>query len=182
MKKFSLIICAAFLCAMSVQSQTPAASANTDVDCGQGVEIEATPVQGFHFVQWEDDATAPNPRQILNIKEATLKNYKAIFEENQAVDPAIDDPNNPTPDLGDVLQLTPKTDDDCLEFWHWSDIDENDVNNPLYNVNPREFTYQGVVPPFTAVFKTKVFNVEVVTETGDMSEGSVTITIIQQQP
>lgn len=180
MKKFSLIICAAFLCAMSVQAQTPAASANTDVDCGQGVEIEATPVPGFHFVQWEDDATEPNPRQILNIKEATLKSYKAIFAQNEAIDPAIEDPNNPTPDLGDVLQLTPKTDDDCLEFWHWSDIDDPD--DPLYAANPRQFTYQGVAPTFTAVFKTKVFNVEVVTETGDTSEGSVTVTIIQQQP
>lgn len=171
MKRFHVVLCASLVCAMNMFAQTPA-SDSKNVDCGSSVTITATPATGFHFVQWEDDATAPATRTISNIKDATLKNYKAIFASNQAIDPTIDDPNNPDPSLGDILQLTPKTDDDCLEFEHWSDI--TDPTDPNYAVNPRPFTYEGVAPTFTAVFRTKVYTVNVSAD--DNTQGSVSIT------
>lgn len=170
MKKFYVVLCASLVCAMNMFAQTPA-SDSKNVDCGSSVTITATPATGYHFVQWEDDATAPATRTISNIKDATLKNYKAIFAANQAIDPSIDDPTNPTPNPGDVLQLTPKTNDDCLVFDHWSDLTPGDAD---YAANPRSFTYEGVAPTFTAVFRTKVFTVTATAD--DNTQGSVTVT------
>jgi len=170
MKKFYVVLCASLVCAMNLMAQTPA-SDSKNVNCGSSVTITATPATGFHFVQWEDDATAPATRTITNIKDATLKNYKAIFAANQAIDPSIDDPTNPTPNPGDVLSLVPKTDDDCLVFDHWSDLTPGDAD---YAANPRSFTYEGVAPTFTAVFRTKVFTVTATAD--DNTQGSVTVT------
>lgn len=170
MKKFYVVLCASLICAMNMFAQTPA-SDSKNVDCGSSVTITATPATGYHFVQWEDDATAPATRTISNIKDATLKNYKAIFAANQAIDPSIDDPNNPTPNPGDVLSLVPKTNDDCLVFDHWSDLTPGDAD---YAANPRSFTYEGVAPTFTAVFRTKVFTVTATAD--DNTQGSVTVT------
>ncbi len=170
MKKFYVVLCASLVCAMNMFAQTPA-SDSKNVDCGSSVTITATPATGFHFVQWEDDATAPATRTISNIKDATLKNYKAIFAANEGIDPSIDDPNNPTPNPGDVLSLVPKTDDDCLVFDHWSDLTPSDAD---YAANPRSFTYEGVAPTFTAVFRTKVFTVTATAD--DNTQGSVTVT------
>jgi hypothetical protein len=74
------------------------------------------------------------------------------------------------------LHLNPQTDDECLEFDHWSDI--TDPTDPYYAVVPRDFEYNGVLPTFTAVFKTKVFNVTVGTATGDETQGEVTISVV----
>ncbi len=173
MKKLIVVLCASLVCAVNAFAQ---ASDSKNVDCGSSVTITATPKAGFHFVQWEDDATAPATRTISNIKDATLKNYTAIFAADETeIDPSI----NPGVDFpvahGTVLHLTPHTDDDCMEFEHWSDI--TDPNDPLYAANPRDFEYNGVLPTFTAVFKIIVYNVTVNTATGDDSQGDVTIVV-----
>ena len=168
MKNF-MIICAAVVFAASAMAATPATASLDDVNCGSAVKITATPETGFHFVQWEDGNTE-NPRTISDINDETPKNYKAIFAANQAIDPSIDDPNNPTPNPGDLLSLVPKTNDECLEFDHWSDLAPGDAD---YAANPRSFTYEGVAPTFSAVWKTKVFSVSVSAD--DNTQGSVTI-------
>ena len=98
---------------------------------------------------------------------------KAGFHFVTVIDPSIDPGVDFPVAHGTTLHLTPHTDDDCLEFDHWSDI--TDPTNPLYAANPRDFEYNGVLPTFTAVFKTKVFNVTV--NADDATHGDVTVTV-----
>lgn len=172
MKKLIVVLCASLVCVVNAFAQ---ASDSKEVNCDGSVTITATPKAGFHFVQWEDDATAPATRTISNIKDATLKNYKAIFAADETViDPSIDPGVDFPVAHGTTLHLTPHTDDDCQEFDHWSDI--TDPTDPNYAIVPRDFEYNGVLPTFTAVFKTKVFNVEV--NADDATHGDVTVTVI----
>lgn len=169
MKRFYVVLCASLICAMNVFAQ--AASDSKTVDCNGSVTIKATPVSGYHFVKWVDAASneyTDAEMTVSSIKEA--KTFTAHFAANEAIDPSIDDPTNPTPNPGDVLQLTPKTNDDCLVFDHWSDLTPGDAD---YAANPRSFTYEGVAPTFTAVFVTKTYNVNVNTATGDDTQGTV---------
>lgn len=170
MKKFYVVLCASLVCAMNVMAQTPA-SDSKNINCGGDATITATPATGFHFVQWEDDATAPATRTITNIK--AIQTYKAIFAADETViDPSIDPGVDFPVDHGTILHLTPHTDDDCQEFVHWSDID--DPTNPNYAANPRDFEYNGVLPTFTAVFQTIVYSVTATTD--DNTQGSVSVT------
>ena len=169
MKKLFVVLCASLVCAVNAFAQ---ASDSKNVDCNGSVTITASPKAGFHFVQWSDGSTEAT-RTIANIKEA--KSFTATFAADETViDPSID-PGVDFPVVhGTVLQLTPHTDDDCLEFDHWSDI--TDPTNPLYAANPRDFEYNGVLPTFTAVFKTKVYNVTV--NADDATHGDVTVTVL----
>ena len=176
-KKVFLILCATVLCAGNMFAQAAATDSKT-VDCNGDVTITATPKANYHFVKWVNDTTNDEyftaSLTVSNIK--AVKSYTAHFALNEAIDPSIVDPDNPTPALDDVINLTPHTDDDCLEFEHWSDID--DPTDPNYAIVPRPFTYKGVAPAFTAVFKTKTYNVTVNTATGDDTEGTVTISLV----
>ena len=169
MKRFYVVLCASLVCAVNAFAQ---ANDSKDVACDGSVTITASPKAGFHFVQWSDGSTEAT-RTIANIKEA--KSFTATFAADETViDPSID-PGVDFPVVhGTVLQLTPHTDDDCLEFDHWSDI--TDPTDENYNIVPREFEYNGVLPTFTAVFKTKVFNVTV--QADDADHGDVTVTVI----
>jgi len=170
MQKLFVVLCASLVCAVNAFAD---ATASTPVDCNGSVTIKATPKEGFHFVQWNDGNTEAT-RTIANIKEA--KSFTATFAADETViDPSIDPGTTFPVDHGTVLHLTPTTDDDCLEFDHWSDID--DPNDPNYAIVPRDFEYNGVLPTFTALFKTKVFNVTVTTATGDASQGDVTVVV-----
>ena len=164
-----LVLCASLVCAVNAFAQ---ASDSKNVDCNGSVTITATPKAGFHFVQWSDGNTEAT-RTIANIKEA--KTFTATFAADETViDPSIDPGVDFPVAHGTTLHLTPHTDDDCLEFDHWSDI--TDPTNPLYAANPRDFEYNGVLPTFTAVFKTKVFNVTV--NADDATHGDVTVTVL----
>jgi hypothetical protein len=168
-KRFYVVLCASLVCAVNAFAQ---ASDSENVDCNGSVTITATPKAGFHFVQWNDGSTDAT-RTIANIKEA--KTFTATFAADETViDPSIDPGTDFPVAHGTTLHLTPHTDDDCLEFDHWSDI--TDPTNPLYAANPRDFEYNGVLPTFTAVFKTKVFNVTV--NADDATHGDVTVTVI----
>ena len=169
MKKLIVVLCASLVCAVNAFAQ---ASDSKNVDCNGSVTITATPKAGFHFVQWSDGNTEAT-RTIANIKEA--KTFTATFAADETViDPSIDPGVDFPVAHGTVLHLTPHTDDDCLEFDHWSDI--TDPTNPLYAANPRDFEYNGVLPTFTAVFKTKVYNVTV--NADDATHGDVTVTVL----
>ena len=168
-KNFYVVLCASLVCAVNAFAQ---ASDSKNVDCNGSVTITATPKTGFHFVQWSDGNTDAT-RTIANIKEA--KTFTATFAADETViDPSIDPGVDFPVAHGTTLHLTPHTDDDCLEFDHWSDI--TDPTNPLYAANPRDFEYNGVLPTFTAVFKTKVFNVTV--NADDATHGDVTVTVL----
>jgi hypothetical protein len=169
MKNFIIVLCASLVCAVNAFAQ---ASDSKNVDCNGSVTITASPKAGFHFVQWNDGSTEAT-RTIANIKEA--KSFTATFAADETViDPSIDPGVDFPVAHGTTLHLTPHTDDDCLEFDHWSDI--TDPTNPLYAANPRDFEYNGVLPTFTAVFKTKVFNVTV--NADDATHGDVTVTVV----
>ena len=169
MKKLLVVLCASLVCAVNAFAQ---ASDSKNVDCNGSVTITATPKAGFHFVQWSDGNTEAT-RTIANIKEA--KTFTATFAADETViDPSIDPGVDFPVAHGTTLHLTPHTDDDCLEFDHWSDI--TDSTDPLYAANPRDFEYNGVLPTFTAVFKTKVFNVTV--NADDATHGDVTVTVL----
>ena len=177
MKRLMIMLCAGMLCAMSAQAQLVATD-NANVNCNGSVQITATPADGFHFVKWTKgtEEFATNPLTIDNIK--SVAEYVATFAADEtAVDPSIDPGVTLPVAHGTTLSITPKTDDDCLEFDHWSDI--TDATDPLYNANPRSFEYNGVAPTFSAVFKTKVFNVTVNTSTGTTSQGGVSIVVLQ---
>ncbi len=164
-----LVLCASLVCAVNAFAQ---ASDSKNVDCDGSVTITATPKSGFHFVQWNDGNTDAT-RTITNIKEA--KTFTATFAADETViDPSIDPGVDFPVAHGTTLHLTPHTDDDCLEFDHWSDI--TDPTDPNYNIVPRDFEYNGVLPTFHAVFKTKVFNVTV--NADDATHGDVTVTVI----
>jgi hypothetical protein len=169
MKRFYVVLCASLVCAVNAFAQ---ASDSKSVDCNGSVTITATPKAGFHFVQWNDGNTDAT-RTIANIKEA--KNFTATFAADETVvDPSIDPGVDFPVAHGTTLHLTPHTDDDCLEFDHWSDI--TDSTDPLYDANPRDFEYNGVLPTFTAVFKTKTYNVTV--NADDAAHGDVTVTVL----
>ena len=170
MKRLMIVLSASLVCAVNAFAD---ATASTPVDCNGSVTITATPKAGFHFVQWNDGNTEAT-RTIANIKEA--KTFTATFAADETVvDPSIDPGTEFPVAHGTILHLTPKNDDDCQEFWHWSDI--TDPTDPNYNIVPRDFEYNGVLPTFTAVFKTKVFNVTV--NADDATHGDVTVTIVE---
>lgn len=170
MKKLIVVLCASLVCAVNAFA---GATDTKPVDCNGSVTLKAIPKAGYHFVQWNDGNTDAE-RVIASIKEA--KTFTATFAADETtIDPSIDPGTTFPVDHGTVLHLTPHTDDDCLEFDHWSDI--SDPSNPLYAANPRDFEYNGVLPTFTAIFKTKVFNVTVNTATGDATQGDVTIIV-----
>ena len=158
MKRFYVVLCASLVCAVNAFAQ---ASDSKNVDCDGSVTITATPKAGFHFVQWNDGSTEAT-RTITNIKEAKI--FTATFAADEDFPVAH----------GTTLHLTPHTDDDCLEFDHWSDI--TDPTDPNYAIVPRDFEYNGVLPTFTAVFKTKTYNVTV--NADDATHGDVTVTVI----
>ena len=168
-KNFYVVLCASLVCAVNAFAQ---ASDSKNVDCNGSVTITATPKAGFHFVQWNDGNTDAT-RTIANIKEA--KTFTATFAADETtIDPSIDPGVDFPVAHGTTLHLTPHTDDDCQEFDHWSDI--TDPTDPNYAIVPRDFEYNGVLPTFTAVFKTKVFNVTV--NADDATHGDVTVTVI----
>ncbi|MBO5553034.1 MAG: hypothetical protein J6M55_04890 [Paludibacteraceae bacterium] len=169
MKRFYVVLCASLVCAVNAFAQ---ANESKDVACDGSVQITATPKAGFHFVQWNDGSTEAT-RTIANIKEA--KTFTATFAADETtIDPSIDPGVDFPVAHGTTLHLTPHTDDDCQEFDHWSDI--TDPTDPNYAIVPRDFEYNGVLPTFTAVFKTKIFNVEV--NADDATHGDVTVTVI----
>ncbi len=168
MKRFYVVLCASLVCAVNAFAQ---ASDSKNVDCDGSVTITATPKAGFHFVQWSDGSTEAT-RTITNIKEAKI--FTATFAADETViDPSIDPGVDFPVAHGTTLHLTPTTDDDCLEFDHWSDI--TDPTDPNYAIVPRDFEYNGVLPTFTAVFKTKTYNVTVTAD--DADHGDVTVTV-----
>ena len=169
MKRFYVVLCASLVCAVNAFAD---ATASTPVNCDGSVTITATPKSGFHFVQWNDGNTEAT-RTIANIKEAKI--FTATFAADETVvDPSIDPGVDFPVAHGTTLHLTPHTDDDCSEFDHWSDI--TDPTDPNYAIVPRDFEYNGVLPTFHAVFKTKVFNVEV--NADDATHGDVTVTVL----
>ena len=168
-KRFYVVLCASLVCAMNVMAE---ATDSKNVNCDGSVTITATPKAGFHFVQWNDGNTDAT-RTIANIKEA--KTFTATFAADETtIDPSIDPGVDFPVAHGTTLHLSPHTDDDCQEFDHWSDI--TDPTDPNYAIVPRDFEYNGVLPTFTAVFKTKVFNVTV--NADDATHGDVTVTVI----
>ena len=58
-------------------------NSSMNVECGDEsiYVLTATPEDGFHFVKWADDATAPNPREVQVLDNIT---YTAVFAENDA--------------------------------------------------------------------------------------------------
>lgn len=157
-----MILCVVAVFAVSAWAQ---ASANQTVDCGGSVTITATPQTGYHFVKWTKgtDEFTTNPLQVTDIREA--KTYVAHFAANE-VDFGTDvtvSPANPEP--GQPITLTAAPTDECQEFVRWSDNNTD---------NPRTITYDGTVP-FTAVYQTKTFQVNVSAD--DATHGSVVITM-----
>ena len=175
MKKLIVVLCASLVCAVNAFAD---ATASTPVDCGQGVTITATPKTGFHFVKWNDDDTNSS-RTIANIKEA--KNFTAIFAADETTIPedvVVVDVNGDPVVLpvahSTTLYYKAENADDCQRFVHWSDI--TDPTDPNYAINPRPFVYNGILPTFTPVFETIIYNVTV--NADDATHGDVTVTVI----
>lgn len=175
MKKLIVVLCASLVCAVNAFAD---ATASTPVNCDGSVTITATPKAGFHFVQWNDGNTDAT-RTIANIKEA--KTFTATFAADETTIPenieVVDVNGDPV-----VLPVAHSTTlyykaekaDDCQQFVHWSDI--TDPTDPNYAINPRPFVYDGLLPTFTPVFETIIYNVTV--QADDAAHGDVTVTVI----
>ena len=175
MKRLMIVLCASLVCAMNVKAE---ATDSKPVNCDGSVTITATPKTGFHFVQWNDGNTEAT-RTIANIKEAKI--FTATFAADETTIPedvVVVDVNGDPVVLpvahSTTLYYKAENADDCQRFVHWSDI--NDPNDPNYAINPRPFVYNGILPTFTPVFETKVFNVEV--NADDATHGDVTVTVL----
>ena len=174
-KKFYVVLCASLVCAVNAFAQ---ASDSKNVDCNGSVTITATPKTGFHFVQWNDGSTDAT-RTISNIKEA--KNFTATFAADETTIPedvVVVDVNGDPVVLpvahSTTLYYKAENADDCQRFVHWSDI--TDPTDPNYAINPRPFVYNGILPTFTPVFETIIYNVTV--QADDATHGEVTVTVI----
>lgn len=175
MKKLIVVLCASLVCAVNAFAD---ATASTPVNCDGSVTITATPKAGFHFVQWNDGSTDAT-RTIANIKEAKI--FTATFAADETTAPTnvviVDgDGNTVTLPVAHSTTLYYKAEnaDDCQQFVHWSDItDPTDLN---YAINPRPFEYTGVLPTFTPVFETIIYNVTV--NADDANQGDVTVTVL----
>lgn len=170
-----LVLCASLVCAVNAFAQ---ANESKDVACDGSVQITATPKAGFHFVQWNDGNTDAT-RTIANIKEAKI--FTATFAADETTIPedvVVVDVNGDPVVLpvahSTTLYYKAENADDCQRFVHWSDI--NDPNDPNYAINPRPFVYNGVLPTFTPVFETIIYNVTV--NADDATHGDVTVTVI----
>ncbi len=175
MKKLFVVLCASLVCAMNVMAE---ATDSKPVNCDGSVTITATPKAGFHFVQWNDGSTDAT-RTIANIKEA--KTFTATFAADETTAPTnvviVDgDGNTVTLPVAHSTTLYYKAEnaDDCQQFVHWSDI--TDPTDPNYAINPRPFEYTGVLPTFTPVFETIIYNVTV--NADDANQGDVTVTVL----
>lgn len=70
-----------FLCAISMALLTYAdAQKDIPANCGDKVEITATPKTGYHFVEWQEDGITLQTRQVDATGNAT---YTAVFAINQ---------------------------------------------------------------------------------------------------
>ena len=174
-KKLIVVLCASLVCAVNAFAD---ATASTPVNCDGSVTITATPKAGFHFVQWNDGSTEAT-RTIANIKEA--KTFTATFAADETTIPedvVVVDVNGDPVVLpvahSTTLYYKAENADDCQRFVHWSDI--NDPNDPNYAINPRPFVYDGLLPTFTPVFETIIYNVTV--QADDAAHGDVTVTVI----
>jgi len=175
MKKLFVVLCASLVCAVNAFAQ---ASDSKNVDCNGSVTITANPKAGFHFVQWSDGSTEAT-RTITNIKEA--KNFTATFAADETTIPenvVVVDVNGDPVVLpvahSTTLYYKAENADDCQQFVHWSDI--TDSTDPNYAINPRPFVYDGVLPTFTPVFETIIYNVTV--QADDAAHGDVTVTVL----
>ena len=174
-KKLLVVLCASLVCAVNAFAD---ATASTPVDCNGSVTITATPKAGFHFVQWNDGSTDAT-RTISNIKEA--KNFTATFAADETTIPedvVVVDVNGDPVVLpvahSTTLYYKAENADDCQRFVHWSDI--TDPTDQNYAINPRPFVYNGILPTFTPVFETIIYNVTV--NADDATHGDVTVTVI----
>ena len=174
-KRLMIVLCASLVCAVNAFAQ---ASDSKSVDCNGSVTITATPKSGFHFVQWNDGSTDAT-RTISNIKEA--KTFTATFAADETTAPTnveVVDVNGDPVVLpvahSTTLYYKAENADDCQQFVHWSDI--TDPTDPNYAINPRPFEYTGVLPTFTPVFETIIYNVTV--NADDATHGDVTVTVI----
>ncbi|MBO4370818.1 MAG: InlB B-repeat-containing protein [Paludibacteraceae bacterium] len=148
-----------------------AGSADLTVDCGDDVQIQATPKTGYHFVEWEEDGNTDNPRTIGPVSGNL--SFTAVFAINTyLIDPedigdgveiAGYDKDTPIP-YGTTLTLTATPTDNCYEFEQWSDGNTD---------NPRQYEFEGTVP-FTAQYRLKTFTIRV--ESNIDTQGDVEVT------
>lgn len=181
MKKLIVVLCASLVCAMNLFAQ---ANDSKDVACDGSVQITASPKAGFHFVKWtkgDEDFTGNDAAtiQIDNIKAiATYTAHFAADETTIPEDVVVVDVNGDPVVLpvahSTTLYYKAENADDCQRFVRWSDI--NDPTDPNYAINPRPFVYTGVLPTFTPVFETIIYNVTV--QADDAAHGDVTVTVL----
>lgn len=168
MKKLSFIL---FALSMSIGLWAQIIPSGDKVACGKSVRITATEKEGYEFVKWSDEVT-DNPR-VVAVNEAV--NLTAVFKlKEYTLDPTLfgegvtlNGSSTPiTVTMGQEVTALATATDECEEFKNW-----NDDNTE----NPRTFTYDGTVTPFTVVYGTKLFTV---TANAAATEGDITIELI----
>lgn len=172
-KKLFVVLCASLVCAMSAFAES------RNVECGKKVTITATPKAGYHFVQWSDGdknatRTIDKLTQAVSLT-ATFAADETTIPENIEVVDVNGDPVVLPVAHSTTLYYKAENADDCQQFVHWSDI--TDPTDPNYAINPRPFVYDGLLPTFTPVFETIIYNVTV--NADDATHGDVTVTIVE---
>lgn len=168
MRKLSFIL---FALGMSIGLWAQTIPSGSNVSCGKNVRITATATEGYEFEKWSDDVT-DNPR-VVAVNDAV--NLTAIFKLKQyTLDPAtfgegvmLNGSTTPiSVTMGQTITAQATATDPCEEFNKWSDDNTE---------NPRTFTYNGTVNPFTVVYGIKLFTV---TANASATEGNILIELV----
>lgn len=181
MKKLVFIAISIFAFAgMCFAQQTTDLTAN----CGDRVQLTATPKEGYVFVKW-DDGNTENPRYIDVDATMTVLTYTALFAQKEpdqyTINVAVADNMEHMGTIGqasfvgkkdDVITLTATPTNKCYAFDQWQDVD----GNTLSTDDSYDYTIDGDASVY-ALFKQVDFTVSV---SADEQQGTVKITKVEQ--
>lgn len=154
------------------------------VNCGEKVQLTATPNEGYVFTGW-DDGNTDNPRYIDVDATMTVLTYTALFAQKEpdqyTINVAVADNMEHMGTIGqasfvgkkdDVITLTATPTNKCYAFDQWQDAEGNTLSTSA----SYDYTIDGDASVY-ALFKQVDFTVSV---SADEQQGTVKITKVEQ--
>lgn len=154
------------------------------VNCGDRVQLIATPNEGYVFTGW-DDGNTDNPRFIDVDATMTVLTYTALFAQKEpdqyTINVAVAANMEHMGTIGqasfvgkkgDVITLTATPTNKCYAFDQWQDAEGNTLSTSA----SYDYTIDGDASVY-AIFKQVDFTVSV---SADEQQGTVKITKVEQ--